>query len=109
MMIKRTTAEWEQFRANWQQSGLSQRAFCKNNKITISSFNKWLNRRKSGNTTISSVPSNFKLLPFSKVMPSQRFTAESTLEITLPSRIIFKIGVSQDNLNNFLQELLKWK
>ncbi len=113
MNIKRSPIEWEQIRERWRQSGLSQRAFCRNENINISSFNKCLNRKRFNDSTISNCTNNLKFLQINNVgnAPSKgSFAAvKDSLEIALPNGINFKVGISQDGMHNFLQELVKWK
>jgi hypothetical protein len=112
MKTKRTTAEWEQVCDKWQQSGLSQREFCRNDGVNISSFNKWLNRKKFGGgvPTTGICTNKLKFLHISNTVSKSNLISErSFLEISLPNGANLKVGLSQNILSVFLQELLRWK
>lgn len=55
---------WQQHFTDWQQSGLSQRDYCKQHKLTFSSFGYWRKRLKTG----VSIPG--KLIPVSLSRPA---------------------------------------
>ena len=57
-------AYWQQHFTDWQQSGLSQRDYCKQHKLTFSSFGYWRKRLK----TSESIPR--KLIPVSVPRPA---------------------------------------
>lgn len=54
---------WQQHFKNWQQSGLSQRDYCKQHKLTFSNFGYWRKRLKTGESTTA------KLIPVSVSRP----------------------------------------
>jgi hypothetical protein len=99
----------------WQQSALTQREFCKQNNIGKKSFYRWLSKlRNNSKTTIANAKDTIesapiKFLRVGNAIPECFTSEKSFLEITLPNGINFKASIIQDSLNNFLQELLKWK
>lgn len=113
MNTKYSPIEWEQIHDRWQQSGLSQRAFCRNENINISSFNKCLNRKRINGSTISNCTNDLKFLQINNVgntISNWDSTAvKKSLEFALPNGITFKVCISQDEVHNFLLELVKWK
>lgn len=113
MNTKRSPIEWDQIRDKWRQSGLSQRAFCRNENINISSFNKCLNRKRLNGSTISNCTSDLKFLQINNVGNTtsnwDSAAIKKSLEVTLPNGITFKVGISQDEIHSFLLELVKWK
>ena len=65
---------WQQHFKDWQQSGLSQRDYCKQHNLTFSSFGYWRSRLKANSTADS------KLIPVSVSRPT-------SINIYLPSGI----------------------
>jgi hypothetical protein len=121
MPKQRTKAEQEMLCEVWKQSGLTKVEFCKQNNIGEKSFYRWLSKLGIKNKTEivgidaaesknSAAPSPFKFLQINTAASSKDLYSEKCfLEITLPNGISFKADTSQENINNFLQELLKWK
>lgn len=115
MSIHRTNKEREALCNAWKQSGQTKKEFCKRNNIGKKSFYRWLSKLLNNKPDVASVKSNIesspiKFLRVGNAIPKRSFIPEeSFLEIALPSGINFKAKISQDNINNFLQELLKWK
>jgi hypothetical protein len=116
MPINRTSAEQEAFCKAWKQSGLSKTEFCKQSNISKSALYAWLN--KFNDTYESSKADNknnhqsaaVKFLRINDVNSDRNLRHEDkALEIVIPNGIAIKINLSQNNLNIFLQELLKWK
>lgn len=111
----------------WQQSGLTKIEFCKQNNIGEKSFYRWLSKLANGSKTdvvdididtdtgvsknnIDSSPFKFLQVNTGNAISARGSNSEKALlEISLPNRITFKVSISQDNINNFLQELMKWK
>ena len=108
----------------WKQSELTKREFCEQNGIKEHSFYRWLrklnNKACFENANLEKAQNNTELLPF-KFLPINNNNASNTiatkcfsserglLEIILPNGINFKISISPDNAQSFLQELLQWK
>lgn len=59
MTSSEKAAYWQQHFTDWQQSGLSQRDYCKLNNLTFSSFGYWRKRLQISESTSS------KLVPVS--------------------------------------------
>ena len=101
----------------WKKSGMTKARFCRQNNIGRRTFYAWLKQlRNNGDnadvindmTTIQADP--IKFLKVCNVMPERSFSLEPGLiEISLVNGIGLKVAMSQDNINNFLRELLKWK
>ena len=115
MSIHRTNKEREALCNAWKQSGQTKKDFCRRNNIGKKSFYRWLSKPLNNKLDVASVKSNIEPTPINflrvgNAIPARSFIPEeSFLEITLPSGINFKVKTSQDNINNFLRELLKWK
>jgi hypothetical protein len=67
-------AYWQQHFNDWKQSGLSQREYCRQHQLAVSSFGYWRKRLKNHNRPCS------KLVPVS-------IAGTSTIIISLPSGI----------------------
>lgn len=121
MPKQRTKAEQEMLCEAWKQSGLTKVEFCKQNNIGEKSFYRWLsklgNRGKTDIVGVDTVESKnsvgtsaFKFLQINTAISSRDLCSEKYfLEIALPNGVNFKASLSQDHINIFLQELLKWK
>ena len=115
MPKRRTKAECKMLCETWQQSGETKIAFCKQNNINKKSFYRWcckfLNNKVDAAYTQDNIkPTPLKFLPVGNTIPKRSFISErGFLEIALPNGINVKSSFSQDNINNILQELLKWK
>lgn len=121
MPKQQTKAEQEMLCEAWKQSGLTKVEFCKQNNIGEKSFYRWLSKLDNKNKTEivgadtaepknNVEPSPFKFLQINTATSSKSLYSEKYfLEIFLPNRVNFKVGISQDRINIFLQELLKWK
>lgn len=88
----------------WKQSGLSPSKFCQQNAIRLPTFYGWVKKFKKaaeeGNLTTSS--KEIKFLPIGNIISNQSF-----LEITLPTGINFKVHLSEERINTFLERLIK--
>jgi len=114
MSAYRTNAEREALCSVWKKSNQTKKEFCKQNNICKKTFYRWLSKFLSNGKNVSNVKDDIgsmpiKFLQVGNATPERNFLPENFLEITLPSGINFKVSVSQDNISNFLQELLKWK
>jgi len=94
---------------SWKQSGLTKIEFCKQNNIDRRCLYNWLKKFQIGadinDISKSSIKhKSIKFLQVGNIVPEKSF-----LEVLLPSGIVFKSTASQDMVNRFLQELLKWK
>jgi hypothetical protein len=115
-MPNKTNEEREVICNVWKQSGLTQTEFCKQNNICSKSLSRWLSKFRSSDTNKNNTNSatviktdnikatSFKFLQVGNITPEKNF-----IEIILPNGINFKLTLPQNNLNNFLQELLQWK
>ena len=75
-------AYWQQHFECWKQSGLSQRDYCKQHKLTFSSFGYWRNRLKTSRTTDATAG---KLIPVSISRPvSVNIYLSSGIRIEVP-------------------------
>jgi len=99
----------------WKQSGLSKIEFCRQNNIAYTPFSRWLSKFRNSNNEANAGDVNnvnqdnsksdaIKFLQVGTIISERNF-----LEITLPNSVNFKFHLSQDNINGFLLELLKWK
>jgi len=110
----RTISEQKAFCDAWKQSGLSKIKFCRQSNISKSALYTWLNKfnfevskTNNGNDAQSA---SVKFLRVNDIDSSNSLRHETNaLEITIPSGISIKANISQNNLNIFLQELVKWK
>jgi hypothetical protein len=122
----------------WERSGLTKVNFCKQNKIAKRSFFKWEKQLRNNNyidndgdsilNTVNDIAGvdngiletdQIKFLKISEVSessfaPSQKnfglkSNSSSSLEISLTNGTVIKAIVSQDYINSFLQEVIKWK
>jgi len=101
----------------WKKSGLTKAKFCRQNNIGRRTFHAWLRqlRNDGDNIDVTSDAPTFtadpiKFLKVCNATPQRSFTLEPGLmEVSLANGTSLKVAVSQDNINNFLQELLKWK
>lgn len=107
------------FCAAWKQSGLTKIKFCRENNLSKRTFHKWIKQfqSKDNNKIVDAVNSKtdiksdpIKFLKVCHAMPPRKFILEpGLLEISLTNGISLKMAASSDNVNHFLQELLKWK
>ena len=90
--MKRTSSQMEEICLQWEQSGLSRRAFCKQHNIAYQTFNYWYKR------IISKGGSGFSQIS----LPAN---AISSMEVTFPSgaRITFEVEPSV----SWLRELVR--
>ncbi len=101
----------------WKKSGMTKARFCRQNNIDRRAFYAWLRQlRNSGdNVDVTSDAPAFtadpiKFLKVCDATPQRSFTLDpGMIEVSLANGTTLKVAVSQDNINNFLQELLKWK
>lgn len=49
--MRRSTVDWPAVLERFSSSGLSQKAFCEQNGISISTFNYWMKKRRGGYRT----------------------------------------------------------
>ena len=117
-MAKQRSGEEKKIVCNtWRQSGLSQREFCKQNRISSRSLCEWLkdirediNDNKSGNKEIEFFPVNLSSSNNSNQSIKQDQVNKHnkvTLEITLPDKGDLRVYLSENSINTFLLELLK--
>ena len=109
------------FCAAWKQSGLTKMKFCRENNLSKRTFHTWIKQFQSNdNSKIANAASSesetviktdpIKFLKVRHAIPSRNFSlAPSSLEIFLANGAVLKAAMPQENLNNFLQEILKWK
>lgn len=101
----------------WKKSGMTKARFCRQNNIGRRTFHTWLRQLLNDGDNVdvtsdltTSTDDPIKFLKVCNVMPQRSFTLEHGLmEVSLANGTALKVAVSQDNINNFLQELLKWK
>ena len=114
MLVNRTISEQKAFCNAWIQSGLSKTKFCKQSNVSKSTLYAWLNKfnfelSKTDNRN-DARSTSVKFLRVNDINSGNNLRHESNiLEITMPNGISIKANISQNNLNIFLQELVKWK
>ena len=112
----------------WERSGLTKIEFCKQNNIAKRSFYKWIKQLQNDNYlnndgilnnitdiddgNLETDPIKFLKLSEAYHISSQKsFSLESSpsgaLEISLPNGTVVKATVSQNHINNFLQEIIR--
>lgn len=86
-------AQWQQHIVDWQQSGLSQAAFCQSQQLSYHQFIYWRQKLapKSGDSAVSTSP---QLLPVR--YPSER-PLSTDLILTLPNGLRIQ-GIHSNNL-----------
>jgi hypothetical protein len=116
MSVNRTSTEQEAFCTAWKQSELSKTEFCRQSKISKSALYNWLNKFNSNDELSKTGTKNTKQSTAIKFLRVNDINSakglhyeDNTLEMIIPNGIIIKTNLSQNNLNIFLQELLKWK
>ena len=90
-----TDAEWLERIQSWQQSGLSQSAWCQQNDISVSKFGYW--KRKLGTVAAAKPAQNSAFVP---VIPDQQPAepgASNQLTIALPNGVTVS-GINETNL-----------
>ena len=56
MMIKKDNlSKWRKINADWEQSGLTQRAYCDRNGLNLKSFENWRHRIRTSSESVPSV------------------------------------------------------
>jgi len=101
----------------WKKSGMTKARFCRQNNIGRRTFYTWVRQLQNigDNVEVTSDAPAFtadpiKFLKVCNATPQRSFTLElGMMEVSLANGTALKVAVSQDNINNFLQELLKWK
>lgn len=93
--------QWQQHIADWQQSGLSQAAFCQSQKLSYHQFIYWRQKLapKSDDSAVSTSP---QLLPVQ--YPSER-PLSTDLILTLPNGLRIQ-GIHSNNLT-LVRQLLE--
>ncbi len=80
---RRSPAEWEAIFERFAESGLSQRAFCRRERLPLGSFAKW--RRKLGGADAAAEQGRFvELMPKA---PSAPALAAGEMELVLPGDV----------------------
>ena len=96
------SAYWSERIQIWRQSGLSQTAFCRQEKLVPHQFTYWLSKCQSTSPSVKRENSANSFIPIA-VVPS----AISQLQITLPNGIVLT-GITDQNLDlaqQFIQSL----
>ena len=95
---KQSRSFWKQHVQTWEESGITQAAYCKAHELQIKRFGYW-KRKFIGTESQSSQSSHF--VQIKPVVPSQLIEtmgSKTTLSIQLPNQ--FRIeGVTQHNLS----------
>lgn len=98
-------AYWEKRILEWEESGLSQTAFCVQKDIKYANFARWRRRVKSDNQKSSATPT---LLPI-KIRQAVEFSSERStfIQITLSKggRIDLPIDISAEQLRVVVSSL----
>ena len=86
---------WYSHLEAYRESGLSQREYCRRNKISYWSFNSWKRRLESNNKNLQEVPSN---------VVQSLSSVNNKIEIILGDRIKITIppGFSEETLRDIL-------
>lgn len=79
--------------SQWQESGLTQVAFCNERKLSVKTFQYWLRKLRSENQSPDFVP-----------VAVDRPDIDSTIEIAYPSgvRLLIRHGISTGELKSLL-------
>jgi hypothetical protein len=126
---RRALMERKKIYESWKRSGLTKAKFCRQNNIGRRTFFTWIKQLQNNNyiddnelNTVSGTNTvdkdnleaePIKFLKVTHVSSQKSFGLEpgssSSLEISLRNGAVIKATVSQNYINTFLQELLKWR
>jgi transposase-like protein len=96
---KRSPAERERLLARFRRSGQSQKRFCCENGLPISTLQYWLSQERAGRDAPEPIEGTFVQLPpamAAAYAPIAGDPAAGTVQIRLPSQIELRVGVGAD-------------
>jgi hypothetical protein len=99
LIRKRNPGERERLLARFQRSGQSQKRFCHENALPISTLQYWLSQERSGCGVPEPIEGTLVQLPpavAAVCMPRTAEPAVGTVQIRLPSQIELSVGVGAD-------------
>ena len=95
---KATQEQWQQRIASWQDSGLSQNAWCRQNDVKSSQFGYWKKKLWTGKTSASSSKMVSAFVPVSLTQSQEQICeTSSSLTVSLPSGLSVS-GIDHHNL-----------
>ena len=95
---KATQEQWQQRIESWNDSGLSQNAWCRQNGVKPSQFGYWKKKLWTGDTSTSSSKTISAFVPVSLAQSQTPICEESSqLTVSLPSGLSIS-GIDHHNL-----------
>ena len=91
-----TDTEWLERVQSWQQSGLSQSAWCQQNDISVSKFGYW--KRKLEAVSASKPAQHSAFVPVTPAPQPLEPTTNSELTVVLPNGVTVS-GINEGNLS----------
>ena len=91
-----TDTEWLERVQSWQQSGLSQSAWCQQNDISVSKFGYW--KRKLETVSAAKPAQHPAFVPVTPAQEPVEPSASSQLTVVLPNGVTVS-GINEGNLS----------
>jgi len=88
--VRRTAEQWQEILSAYENSGLSQEAFCTQQSLATSTFHKWRQRLAADKPQTQAVPEFIELTS----IPQSAHSGDWDIELSLSSTIVLRIRQS---------------